>query len=116
MKTILGLITGLFFLNLAQPIFGSEAVGVILHNGSIFTMNDKQPEVEAIAVKEGRIVASGDEVTVLQKSGSGTSSFDLLGKTLLQGFFDSHGKPVCGDGCFNHGLSVFISAIQVASG
>ncbi|WP_136809045.1 hypothetical protein [Desulfosediminicola flagellatus] len=65
------------FLNFAQPIFGAEPVGVIFHNGSILTMNDKQPEVEAIAEKEGRIVALRDEVTVLQKSGSGTSTIDL---------------------------------------
>ncbi len=91
MKTILVLITGLFFLNLAQPVLGAESVDVIFHNGSILTMNDKQPEVEAIAVKEGRIVAIGDEATVLQKSGSTTTRVDLLGKTMLPGFFDSHG-------------------------
>ena len=64
-------------MNFAQPIVGPERVGVIFHNGSILTVYDKQPEVKAIAVKEGRIVALGDEVTVLQKSGSGTSTIDL---------------------------------------
>ena len=35
---------------------------------------------------------------------------------MFPGGVDSHGKPVCGDGSSNHGLSVFISAIQATSG
>jgi predicted amidohydrolase YtcJ len=91
MKNILGLITGLLLLHLAQPLLASEAADVIFYNGSILTMNDNQPEVEAIAIKEGKIIAVGKKADILQKSGNATNKIDLSGKTMLPGFFDSHG-------------------------
>lgn len=59
-------------------------------NGTIITMDDAQPLAEAVAVKDGRIVAVGDEADVLASAGDATRRVDLNGTTLLPGFVDSH--------------------------
>jgi hypothetical protein len=59
-------------------------------NGTIVTVNDKQPTVEAIAVRGGNILAVGTKAEVLYHKGSATRVIDLQGKTLLPGFVDGH--------------------------
>jgi predicted amidohydrolase YtcJ len=64
---------------------------VVYFGGDILTIVDDQPSVEAVAVKDGRILAVGSEDEILQMAGSGTTRIDLDGQTMLPGFFDSHG-------------------------
>ena len=63
----------------------------IYFNGDIITMNDSQPEAEAVVVVDGRIVMVGDYDEAEALSDSQTRWIDLAGTTLLPGFFDSHG-------------------------
>ena len=63
----------------------------IYFNGDIITLNDRQPEAEAVVVVDGRIVMVGDYDEAEALSDSRTRWIDLDGKTLLPGFFDSHG-------------------------
>ncbi len=63
----------------------------IYAGGDIVTMNDKQPSVEAMAVKDGKIIAVGSKAEVEKAhKGSKTTMFDLGGRTLLPGFIDAH--------------------------
>ncbi|HSK80207.1 MAG TPA: amidohydrolase [Thermoanaerobaculia bacterium] len=62
----------------------------IFHNGHIVTVDPKQPEVEALAIAQGKIIAVGDEKTVMQRRGAGTKVIDLHGKTLMPGFVEPH--------------------------
>ena len=62
----------------------------IYFNGDIITMNDRQPEAEAVVVVDGRITMVGDYDEAEALSDSQTRWIDLDGKTLLPGFFDSH--------------------------
>jgi len=59
------------------------------HNANIITMNPQQPRAEALAVRDGRIVAVGvwDDVAPYAE---GITAFDLAGKTVLPGFIDTH--------------------------
>ncbi len=59
--------------------------------GNIATMNDAQPEAEALAVKDGKILAVGSRAD-LEKAhrGAATRTIDLAGKTLMPGFIDGH--------------------------
>jgi predicted amidohydrolase YtcJ len=68
-----------------------EAADIIYAGGDIVTVNDKQPNVEALAVKGGKIVAVGTraEIERLHK-GPATRIVDLAGKTLLPAFLDAH--------------------------
>jgi hypothetical protein len=68
-----------------------QAADLIFVGGDIVTVNDKQPTAEALAVKDGKIVALGarGDVERLHKGGA-TRIVDLAGKTLLPGFLDAH--------------------------
>jgi len=70
----------------------------IYTGGDIITINDSQPTAEAIAVKDGKILAVGAKADVLKHKGTATKMLDLGGKTLLPGFIDAHGHV------FNTGL------------
>jgi len=63
----------------------------IYFGGDIVTINDDQPTVEAVAVKDGTIRAVGTRID-LERSykGKATVLVDLAGKTLLPGFLDPH--------------------------
>jgi len=63
----------------------------IYTGGDIVTVNDRQPQAEAIAISGGRIVAVGSRDEVMKFKGAGTRVVDLGGKTLIPGFVDPHG-------------------------
>ena len=69
----------------------AETADTIYHNGSIVTMAGKQPTyVEALAVKDGKILSVGAKDDVLKTKGDATKVVDLGGKALLPGFLDAH--------------------------
>ncbi len=60
-------------------------------------MDDTQPSAEAVAVKDGKILAvGGSDVIRRQHKGAGTRIIDLGGKTLMPGFIEPHGHPLLG--------------------
>jgi len=75
-----------------------QVADAIYSGGDIITINDSQPTAEALAIKEGRIVAVGPMADVLTYKGDATRMVDLGGRTLLPGFIDAHGHV------FNAGL------------
>ena len=82
---------------MAQPGGGGGSAEAIYTGGPILTMVDAMPNVEAIAVRGGRIIAVGTRAEVEATRGLGTRSIDLGGRTLLPGFFDAHGHVMmCG--------------------
>lgn len=76
----------------AQTLDAADAIYV---GGDIVTVDDAQPNVEALATKDGRILARGarDAVEKAHK-GAATTIVDLGGKTLLPGFIDAHGHYI----------------------
>jgi len=84
---------------------------VIYHNGVVLTMEAGQPRAEAVAVRDGRILAVGDDDSVLALKRRPTRVVDLGGRTVLPGFIDSHAHWI-GDGPMV-GLSAY-SAIDGA--
>jgi predicted amidohydrolase YtcJ len=66
----------------------------IFVNGHVLTMDDARPEAEALAVKDGTILAVGTRAEIEQLRGESTTVTDLGGKTLLPGFIDAHGHIV----------------------
>ncbi len=75
---------------------GQEMADTIYSGGPILTMNDDQPTVEAVAVKDGRIIALGALGDVSKHKGADTQTFDLDGRAMVPGFVDSHGHVVMG--------------------
>jgi predicted amidohydrolase YtcJ len=79
-----------------------QTADAIYSGGPIITMNDAAPRAEAVAVKDGKIVAVGTKAEVEKFKAAGTVAIDLGGKTMLPGFIDGHGH-------------VFTTGIQAAS-
>lgn len=73
-----------------------DVADTIYSGGPILTINDGQPKVEAVAVKDGRILAAGTLADISTFKGETTETFDLNGRTMLPGFVDSHGHVVMG--------------------
>ena len=60
-------------------------------NGVIYTGNASNPKTEAVAVKDGMIVAVGSRQEIESLIGKDTETIDLQGKTMTPGFIESHG-------------------------
>lgn len=63
----------------------------IYHGGDVVTIDDKNPTAEAVAIKDGKIIAVGKKADLLKLKGNNTKLIDLGGKALLPGFVDGHG-------------------------
>ncbi|MFM2242044.1 MAG: hypothetical protein RLZ97_899, partial [Verrucomicrobiota bacterium] len=62
------------------------------HNGSILTMAGDEPTyVEALAIKDGRILFAGSKDEALKLKDGSTTLVDLDGKHLMPSFMDGHG-------------------------
>src|SRR3954463_11588329 len=59
-------------------------------NGNIYTMNEKQPRAEAIAVIGDRVVFVGSNAGAKEYQTPDTRTVDLAGKTVVPGLTDSH--------------------------
>jgi predicted amidohydrolase YtcJ len=72
--------------NAADPVIAD----LVLKNGKIWTVNAKQPEAQALAVWQGRILLVGADNDVAALIGPRTKVIDLAGKRVVPGFHDSH--------------------------
>ncbi len=63
---------------------------LIAVNGRITTVNDTQPEAEAVAVLDSRIIAVGGSNEIQALAGPQTRIIDLRGRRVVPGFNDSH--------------------------
>ena len=81
--------TTLIFLISCRVSAGSSSV---YFNGDILTMEGDKPQyVEAVVVKDRKIVYTGNLQDALTQAGSSPTLQDLKGKTLLPGFIDTWG-------------------------
>lgn len=66
----------------------------ILVNGNIATMDDAQPQAEAIAVRRDRILAVGSNDYVRRFADTETRVIDAQGNFVMPGFIEGHGHFV----------------------
>lgn len=69
---------------------GNIKQDLILYNGTIITLDSSSRIAEAIAVRDGSIVAVGASAELLANASPETQLIDLRGRTLVPGFFDAH--------------------------
>jgi predicted amidohydrolase YtcJ len=62
----------------------------IVTHARIYTVNDKQPWAEALAIRGGRIVAVGSDQEIAAFRGGSTQVIDAAGRLVLPGFEDCH--------------------------
>jgi len=67
-----------------------EKADLVIKNARVITVEDTQPQAEAIAVKGDRIIDVGSSQTISRYIGSSTEVLDLDGQTVIPGFIESH--------------------------
>lgn len=66
---------------------------VVMTGGRISTMDAAERFVEALAIRGGRVVATGDDQAVMALAGPETEVIALEGRTAIPGIVDSHAHP-----------------------
>jgi predicted amidohydrolase YtcJ len=74
----------------ARDMNAAEDGDLIFFNGNIYTANDAQPQAEAVAVKNQRVVFVGSNADAERYRNDKGRVVDLHGQTLLPGLTDSH--------------------------
>src|SRR5262245_13677027 len=67
-----------------------DPADLVLINGNIYTVNQKQPHAEAVAVKADRIIFVGSNADAKKYEGGKTRIVDLHGATVAPGMTDAH--------------------------
>jgi predicted amidohydrolase YtcJ len=87
-RTVLGL------LGAAWPAaaFAADSgdIDLVVLNAKVFTVDPRQPQAQAFAVKAGRFVAVGASADIRALAGKRTQVFDAQGMTVVPGFIDCH--------------------------
>jgi predicted amidohydrolase YtcJ len=81
---------------LASTLSFAQSADRIWSGGTILTMNDAAMRAEAIAERDGKIIAVGSKAEVMRLREADTQLIDLNGRALLPGFVDAHGHVVMG--------------------
>jgi predicted amidohydrolase YtcJ len=68
-----------------------EPADLVLLNGKILTVDEQQPEAEALAARGDTIVALGSSSEIRQYVGEETEVIDLEGYLAIPGFIEGHG-------------------------
>jgi predicted amidohydrolase YtcJ len=88
---IAGLVAGCA---LVQSAFAQQpdafAPQLVLAGGKILTMDGRATVAEALAVRDGRILAVGSDAAIKPLAGPQTRVIDLAGKTVVPGLIDTH--------------------------
>ncbi len=81
----------LFFFGISCQSDGkNETADIVFLNGRVWTVESAQPEAEALAVKDNKIMMVGSLSDIKKISGDSTLVIDLKGTFVLPGFTDCH--------------------------
>jgi predicted amidohydrolase YtcJ len=64
---------------------------MVLRGGRIVTLDEQRPEAEAIAIRNGRILAVGSNADIAASLASSTQILELGGQFAMPGFIEGHG-------------------------
>lgn len=68
----------------------AQSADIIFTNGKIFTADDRQLYVQALAIRGNKILATGTNAMIEKLASAKTKRIDLNGKTVVPGFNDQH--------------------------
>jgi predicted amidohydrolase YtcJ len=74
----------------AAPAQSTRAPDLILAHGTILTVDAHDTVAQAIAIREGKVLAVGTDAAVMALSGPRTKFVDLHGRTATPGLIDTH--------------------------
>lgn len=68
----------------------NDVADLVIHNARITTFDALRPDAEAVAIKDGRILATGADEEILKSRGPATMLVDANGRRVIPGLNDSH--------------------------
>ena len=71
-------------------IAAAQTADVVLVNGKIATVDDRFSVVQALAIRDRRVVATGSNEAIRKHAGAATRVIDLKGRTVIPGLIDNH--------------------------
>ncbi len=71
----------------------AQMAETVYTNGKIYTMDEEQPWVEAVAIKDGKFIRVGSAEKVKPLVGKDTEVVDLHGDFVMPGILDLHSHP-----------------------
>jgi len=82
-------ITAFIMLSWAAIAQTKPADSILLH-GRIYTVDSKHPWAQALAIRDGKILAVGSDKEISRRRGTNTKVFDAKGRLVLPGITDCH--------------------------
>ena len=79
--------------NQDSELQSQQAADWILTGGKFFTVDDRQPWAQAIAIKDGRFLYVGSEAGVAEFVTESTRKTELAGRLVIPGIVDGHTHP-----------------------
>jgi predicted amidohydrolase YtcJ len=75
---------------LSAGLATAQSSTTVLFNGKILTEDPKSTTAEAVAIRDGRIIAAGTSADLRKMAGPQARWIDLEGRTVIPGLIDSH--------------------------
>lgn len=91
---MVGCIALVYGLLTAGHATAATTADMVIRNGKVITVDSNFSVKQAVAIKDGRILAVGTDKEIEPFVGAGTKVLDLKGKAMLPGIIDSHGHYV----------------------
>src|SRR4029077_10457452 len=67
-----------------------QPADLVLHNGKIATQDDRRSVVKAVAIRDGKFLAVGNDAEIVRLHSDRTKLIDLNQRTVIPGLNDSH--------------------------
>ncbi|MCJ7812130.1 amidohydrolase, partial [bacterium] len=90
MKTKVLFCIGLTILACFTQLLATDEADLILFNGKVITVDSEDNIFKAIAIKENKILAVGNNIEIKAMAGPECQMINLNGKTVTPGLIDSH--------------------------
>jgi predicted amidohydrolase YtcJ len=90
MRRLLIPLLAFFLASCNQPVPEILHADSILVNGNILTVDESDSVAQALAIKDGRILAVGTDEEIRRLAGEDTRVIDLAGRTATPGLLDAH--------------------------
>ena len=87
---LLSLILTLLLLGWAPTPAKFATADIVFINGNVYTVNERQPRAQAVAVKGDRIIFVGSNADAKKYQGASTRVIDLHEATVMPGMTDAH--------------------------
>jgi predicted amidohydrolase YtcJ len=77
----------------AVQLSSAQNAEMVLSGGKILTLDAKDSVAQAMAIRDGRIVAVGTDAQIRRHAGKNTKTIDLHGRMVVPGLIESHVHP-----------------------